>query len=473
MPSATISFLGQYADSLNASTYTFSNVPLGNPSADRQIVAGIQSRNNGTGVSLTTCIIAGTTATIDAYNKYSPDNTNHSAIVRANIPTGTTGDITITFGGSTTMLRCGLTLWDVKGIQATPYATTTQSSTLTGQLTTKTINCLGGGLVVASATGGANVITSDSWSGLQEATSTVVETFFGITTATFQPASTTILSVSTSYTGTNFSECNSVVVAYQPTMTLSDNLVSYWKLDETSGSAVDSVGTNTLTAINSPTGTLGKIGNTRSFISGSTQYLTIGDNPSLSMGDIDFSISAWVNLDVLQNSTFVGKYQTSTNNREYAIFYNATDHVPNNRFSFIVSPDGTVGYTTVDATTTSITTGTWYHLLARHDSINNNISLRVNGGTTTSVTHTTGVFDGNANFGIGCLNALVSQAYLLSGEVDEVGLWKRYLTDAEGDQLYNSGNGLTYPFTSTTTSGGGGGTTTATDFGELLCFFQF
>lgn len=34
-------------------------------------------------------------------------------------------------------------------------------------------------------------------------------------------------------------------------MSLSTNLISYWKLDETSGNAVDSVGSNTLTNNNS------------------------------------------------------------------------------------------------------------------------------------------------------------------------------------------------------------------------------
>ena len=36
----------------------------------------------------------------------------------------------------------------------------------------------------------------------------------------------------------------------------------------------------------------------------------------------------------------------------------------------------------------------------------------------------------------------------MDGLIDEVGFWKRTLTSGERTQLYNSGNGLAYPFSS-------------------------
>src|SRR6266404_503553 len=50
-----------------------------------------------------------------------------------------------------------------------------------------------------------------------------------------------------------------------PDCGLLTNLVSYWKLDEASGNAVDSVGTNTLTANHAPGSMAGKVNGARNF----------------------------------------------------------------------------------------------------------------------------------------------------------------------------------------------------------------
>ena len=78
-------------------------------------------------------------------------------------------------------------------------------------------------------------------------------------------------------------------------MSLLTDLVSYWKLDEASGDALDSHGTNNLT-VNGSIGTAaGKIGSARDLeSSGSDQYFSLADNASLSTGDIDFSVAGWV-----------------------------------------------------------------------------------------------------------------------------------------------------------------------------------
>ena len=55
-------------------------------------------------------------------------------------------------------------------------------------------------------------------------------------------------------------------------MALTDNLVSYWKLDESSGNAADSVGSNTLTNTGTATYAAGKINN-GVVVNGSSQRL--------------------------------------------------------------------------------------------------------------------------------------------------------------------------------------------------------
>jgi hypothetical protein len=53
------------------------------------------------------------------------------------------------------------------------------------------------------------------------------------------------------------------------------------------------------------------------------------------------------------------------------------------------------------------------------------------------------VFDGSAAFGLGRNEDSLAW---LDGRLDSVSIWKRMLTAAERTQLYNSGNGLDYPF---------------------------
>jgi concanavalin A-like lectin/glucanase superfamily protein len=228
---------------------------------------------------------------------------------------------------------------------------------------------------------------------------------------------------------------------------LIDNLISYWKLDEASGDALDAHGTNDLTETSGTIASAtGKIGNARDFESADTEYFEIADNADLSTGDIDFTIAAWVNLESLTNGTIASKYETVGNQREYLFFYNANDHVTNNRFSFAVSSDGTgAALVTIDANNFGApSTGTWYHVVAWHDSVSNQIGISVNAGTPDTASHSAGVFNSTTPFRLGAIFAGGGQFYQLDGLLDEVGFWKRVLTSQERTDLYNGGSGLSY-----------------------------
>jgi len=80
-------------------------------------------------------------------------------------------------------------------------------------------------------------------------------------------------------------------------MALTDNLISFWGLEETSGTRVDAHGTNNLTDNNTVTSATGKVGTAGQFTNANSEYLSITDNASLSTGDIDFSAQAWVYFD--------------------------------------------------------------------------------------------------------------------------------------------------------------------------------
>lgn len=225
-------------------------------------------------------------------------------------------------------------------------------------------------------------------------------------------------------------------------MALTDNLVAYYKLDESSGNATDAVGGTSLTAsASAPTAATGKISGARQFTSTSTQRFSLADNATHSTGDIDFSFSAWVYMDARNNNRgFLGKW--TSGQEEYALVYLS------NRLGFYVH-DASSGQHGVNADDIGDpSASTWYHIVCGHDALANIAFIQVNGGTRYTVAHTTGVRNGTSPFNIGDYNN--DAGTVLSGRVDEVGMWKRVLSSAEAITLYNSGAGLAYPFTTST-----------------------
>lgn len=229
-------------------------------------------------------------------------------------------------------------------------------------------------------------------------------------------------------------------------MSLLTNLVSYWKLDEASGNALDSHSTNTLTE--NGTGGIasvaGKIVNARDFEFGDVDYFSLASNADVSLGDEDFTWAAWVNLESKPGAllTILSKYSSTT--AEYALFwYNPTD-----RFAFECAGAGGAN----DAFANNFgapTIGEWNHVVCWHDSVNNLLGISVNAGTADTVAYTHGVGTNAADFTLGKYGSL---GFGFDGLIDEVGLWKRVLTSQERTDLYNGGAGLSYD-----SFGGGGG----------------
>jgi hypothetical protein len=227
---------------------------------------------------------------------------------------------------------------------------------------------------------------------------------------------------------------------------LLNGLVSFWKLDEASGNALDVHGSNELTANGTSIASVaGLIGNARDFERDNfDQYFSISNASQtlLSPGDSDFTIAGWIKLESKSNFSqheLVAKFNTTGNQREYRLFYLQGDDA----FRFTVSPDGSASVTDLNASTFgSPSLGTWYFICAWHDAVNNTINISVNDGTTDSTTHSTGVFQGTADYTMGSAPSSLS---FLDGTLDHWGFWNRVLTSEERTDLYNSGSGLAYP----------------------------
>lgn len=96
-------------------TYNFAGVALGTPAADRRIVLCAETRKTGGGLcEITACTVGGITATPVVQNASADSGTvNYAGILIADVPSGVTGDISVTF--SLPVLRAGVQVYAVTG----------------------------------------------------------------------------------------------------------------------------------------------------------------------------------------------------------------------------------------------------------------------------------------------------------------------------------------------------------------------
>ena len=218
---------------------------------------------------------------------------------------------------------------------------------------------------------------------------------------------------------------------------ISDNLVSCWTMDEASGTRNDSAANaNHLTDNNTVASAAGKIGNAADFELSNAEFLSIASNASLVMGNIDFTLVAWVNPESdATTKMIVSKNNGGSDGNEYSLYESIG---PGSAGSFGVDYTGSSGAV---GTSTSHSLSTWYFLTARHDATADLLKINESGGATQSLatgglapaTGTTGLRIGRRDE--------AGNPFYYDGLIDEVAIWKRALSDGEITDLYNSGNG--------------------------------
>lgn len=232
---------------------------------------------------------------------------------------------------------------------------------------------------------------------------------------------------------------------------MSANLEAFWSLSNTA----DDHGSNTLTNNNTVTFTSGKIGNAATF-NGSSNYLSISDNASLNLGDITFTVAGWAKFASLSTTqAIISKWDDGTR-QEYMLFYRSST----SRLSFFLGNGTSTTVATRDATAFGApSTATWYFLAGAHDATANEAWISINGGTPETSATSGAVGDSSEGTFIGRKND-VSPGYMSNGsQIDQLGLWKRELSEAEVTELYNSSTGYTY---AQVIGGGGGGAVNCT-----------
>ena len=213
---------------------------------------------------------------------------------------------------------------------------------------------------------------------------------------------------------------------------LLDGLLGYWKLDETSGNAVDSSGNGyTGTSSNITYTASGKIGRCYTF-NGSTSNINFGDVISPATG---ITLTAWVKTTSLPAS-------------EGAIIYKASYATNWCGYRLTVYSTGTVGFFLGDNTGnylditfgTTVLNGNWHFIGGTWDGTNAYIYLD---DTRRTVTSWTGPI---AYTSVNLYSGYNGSSMLYQGDIDEAGIWNKALTQDNMLLLFDSGNGKTHPF---------------------------
>lgn len=161
-----VSFLSTAVSTANQSSYTFTNQPLGMSDETRVIIVGIAATSPGTELEVDTVTIAGISATIDVTQR----DFRLCALARAEVPTGTVGDIVVNFVGGT-MSNAGISVWRICGGAVSPI----DEARAVGASADLTVTGAANGCVIAISLARFPVPAYGSWSGVNERFNRVVE----------------------------------------------------------------------------------------------------------------------------------------------------------------------------------------------------------------------------------------------------------------------------------------------------------
>jgi hypothetical protein len=215
-------------------------------------------------------------------------------------------------------------------------------------------------------------------------------------------------------------------------------LQSYWKLNETSGTRVDSDGSNPLSAqgVGYQAGRRLFIGNCADFDANNEDQLTSSDSFNLLQGgNFPICIGLWIKPRAAATTAVIlAKYGAT--NAEYEIL------ILNSKIRFTIRDANDANYT-VDADTFGmLCNDMWYFIGAYFDSVANEIGVCVNDVWDTTPTGIYGIATTTEDFYLGTWGG---QSAFYDGLMDEVFFYKnRLLTEDEWTWLYNSDYGRRY-----------------------------
>ena len=219
--------------------------------------------------------------------------------------------------------------------------------------------------------------------------------------------------------------------------TLPTSLVSYWDLEEASGTRYDLVGSNNLTDTNTVAGATGLVGEGASYTYANSEVLETASNLGITGGVC--SVSMWVKLSTEITSGKWGFFSQGDagTDVQFGIGYDyngGTQRIYVNRQKQNTSNNPI--YNTV-----TLGTSDWHHIVLTYDG--STLEGFYNGTSFgTLSTSGNGASSGVNHFNIG--QDQTGFADYCTAYIDEVGVWNKAITADEVSDLYNSGSGLPY-----------------------------
>jgi hypothetical protein len=214
--------------------------------------------------------------------------------------------------------------------------------------------------------------------------------------------------------------------------------VIHYALDEASGNAIDSLTGNDLTETSGTIASAaGKFGDCRDFEAGDTEYFESADTADLSVGDILWFATVWVNAETLSGFPLIfRKGANGAANRAFALYVNTDE---SNKPTFQASNGGAAVEVPFGS---GLSTSTWHLIGVRHDPDANTIGISLDGGNFVDAAFATGIQDEAGTFQLGGGS---DQSLYWDGLIDDFVIGKGYLfTNADASDLWDSGTGVAF-----------------------------
>lgn len=217
-----------------------------------------------------------------------------------------------------------------------------------------------------------------------------------------------------------------------------NGLVSFWNFDETSGSSwADSVDGNTVSAVNGATqSSVNKAGGRSANFEGNNEYGRVYNNSNINLTK-NFTIAAWVRPDSTSNISGIMTKLTDSNDKQYAL------SIDNGQLLFDYERSGNNESIRAGSI---VADGNWYHVAG---TVSNGspptIRAYLNGNQVGSKTVTETTATSN-DLIFGAWRGTYD-TYYLNGRIDEAGIWNRELSQPEIMGIYNnsSANNIVTP----------------------------
>ena len=242
-------------------------------------------------------------------------------------------------------------------------------------------------------------------------------------------------------------------------MSLLDNLVAHWSLDEVSGTRYDSTSNNhDLADNNTVLYETGKVGRAAKFSAATSEFLSMSDHADVSLDGTSYTIMFWAKVTDLGTVGLISKRTDDavlgSGANEFTIFHEFMSGF--SKFSLFVNDlnayvaTDLFGLEGIGASEEYFFGCFRFDLSATEMSIFHEETVTTSPFTRELIYHTyyhpDSIPDASAPLRLGTSNG---SGHFLEGGMDEVAIWRRALSDLEVNQLYNEGNGLSYPWGST------------------------